>query len=249
MSTGRGHIFEESPRESPSRSPRQRRHAGGVRLGRRAGRRLARQPGCRRPRRAAAAWLQLRRVACRHLYPAGRPWRGAGRAHARAVARATHGDPRALPRERVRPLARPAGASRLRPSRKTRGRWTARPRCGASRSEAARAAARTSSSCCSFLPNASKTPVPVLLLINNRPATNTDPTRKEKSGFWPAEQVIARGYGIAAIQYGRARARQQGSLSRRRHDAVRWRGAAYRADTGARLLRGRGARAARWTIS
>ena len=51
-------------------------------------------------------------------------------------------------------------------------------------------------------PEASRAPVPVFLLINNRPATNTDPTRKEKSGFWPAEQMIARGYGIAAIQYG-----------------------------------------------
>ena len=44
--------------------------------------------------------------------------------------------------------------------------------------------------------------MPLLLLLNNRPATNTDPTRREKSGFWPAEQVIARGYGIAALQVG-----------------------------------------------
>jgi hypothetical protein len=44
--------------------------------------------------------------------------------------------------------------------------------------------------------------VPVFLLLNNRPASNTDPSRKEKSGFWPAEQVIARGYGIAALQVG-----------------------------------------------
>jgi hypothetical protein len=51
-----------------------------------------------------------------------------------------------------------------------------------------------------FLPNRVKGPVPVLLLLNNRPATNTDPTRKEKSGFWPAEQVISRNYGIAALQ-------------------------------------------------
>jgi hypothetical protein len=53
-----------------------------------------------------------------------------------------------------------------------------------------------------FLPNGRTGAVPVFLLINNRPATNTDPTRREKSGFWPAEQVIARGYGIAALQYG-----------------------------------------------
>lgn len=51
-----------------------------------------------------------------------------------------------------------------------------------------------------FLPNEPKTPAPVFLLINNRGPENTDPTRREKSGFWPAEEVIARGYGIAAIQ-------------------------------------------------
>lgn len=51
-----------------------------------------------------------------------------------------------------------------------------------------------------FLPNAGTKPVPLVLLLNNRPRTNTDPTRKEKSGFWPAEEVIARGYGIAALQ-------------------------------------------------
>ncbi len=52
-----------------------------------------------------------------------------------------------------------------------------------------------------FLPNKPSGPRPVFLLINNRPPSNTDPTRKEKSGFWPAEQVIARGYGIAAFHY------------------------------------------------
>lgn len=52
-----------------------------------------------------------------------------------------------------------------------------------------------------FLPNKPSRAVPVFLLINNRPPSNTDPSRKEKSGFWPAEQVIARGYGIAAFHY------------------------------------------------
>ena len=52
-----------------------------------------------------------------------------------------------------------------------------------------------------FLPN---TPgrVPVFLFINNRETSLTDPTRTEKSGFWPAERLIARGYGIAAFHYG-----------------------------------------------
>ncbi len=51
-----------------------------------------------------------------------------------------------------------------------------------------------------FLPNARQGAVPVFLLLNNRPVSNTDPTRRELSDFWPAERVIARGYGIAAIQ-------------------------------------------------
>ena len=51
-----------------------------------------------------------------------------------------------------------------------------------------------------FLPNARAGPAPVFLLLNNRPPTNTDPTRKEKSGFWPVEEIIARGFGIAALQ-------------------------------------------------
>ena len=51
-----------------------------------------------------------------------------------------------------------------------------------------------------FLPNARPGPAPVFLLLNNRPVSNTDPTRREQSDFWPAEQVIARGYAIAAIQ-------------------------------------------------
>jgi len=52
-----------------------------------------------------------------------------------------------------------------------------------------------------FLPN-TPNPAPVFLFINNRQAALTDPSRKEKSGFWPAEQMIARGYGMATFQYG-----------------------------------------------
>lgn len=51
-----------------------------------------------------------------------------------------------------------------------------------------------------FLPNAVYEPAPLFLLMNNRGPENTDPSRQEKSGFWPAEVVIERGYGIAAIQ-------------------------------------------------
>jgi hypothetical protein len=51
-----------------------------------------------------------------------------------------------------------------------------------------------------FLPNARRGRVPVFLLLNNRAASNADPTRATRSGFWPAEDVIARGYGIASLQ-------------------------------------------------
>ena len=50
-----------------------------------------------------------------------------------------------------------------------------------------------------FVPNKVKKPVPAFLLINNRDISNIDPTRKVKSEFWPAEDVIARGYAIAAF--------------------------------------------------
>lgn len=50
-----------------------------------------------------------------------------------------------------------------------------------------------------FTPNNHKGPSPVFLLINNRPKSNTDPTRKIKSGFWPAEMAIDSGYAIAAF--------------------------------------------------
>ena len=49
-----------------------------------------------------------------------------------------------------------------------------------------------------FTPTAKKSS-PVFLLINNRPKENTDPTRKVKSEFWPAEMAIDSGYAIAAF--------------------------------------------------
>jgi hypothetical protein len=50
-----------------------------------------------------------------------------------------------------------------------------------------------------FVPNNVKKPVPVFLLIDNRGPANTDPTRMVKSEFWPAEEVIARGYAISVF--------------------------------------------------
>src|SRR5690606_16380161 len=51
-----------------------------------------------------------------------------------------------------------------------------------------------------LLPNDRQGAVPTFLLLNNRHATNTDPTRATKSPFWPVEEMLARGYGIAALQ-------------------------------------------------
>jgi len=50
-----------------------------------------------------------------------------------------------------------------------------------------------------FIPNSATKPVPAFLLICNRAADNIDFTRNKKSEFWPAEEVIARGYAIAAF--------------------------------------------------
>jgi dienelactone hydrolase len=50
-----------------------------------------------------------------------------------------------------------------------------------------------------FVPTKHERPVGCFLLICNRPPDNIDPTRAKKSPFWPAEQLIARGYAIAAF--------------------------------------------------
>ncbi len=50
-----------------------------------------------------------------------------------------------------------------------------------------------------FIPNKAPKPAPGFLLICNRGQKNIDPTRKEKSEFWPAEEAVARGYAIAAF--------------------------------------------------
>lgn len=53
-----------------------------------------------------------------------------------------------------------------------------------------------------FIPNQRAKPVPTFLLICNRSRDNIDPTRQQKSEFWPAEEAIARGYGMAAFYNG-----------------------------------------------
>ena len=50
-----------------------------------------------------------------------------------------------------------------------------------------------------FVPNAAKKPAPAFLLMCNRGRENIDPTRQQKSDFWPAEAAVERGYAIAAF--------------------------------------------------
>ena len=54
--------------------------------------------------------------------------------------------------------------------------------------------------CRLLVPKDSDGPVPVFLLINNRRPSLTDPDADHRPGFWPAEEIISRGYGVAAIQ-------------------------------------------------
>jgi hypothetical protein len=51
-----------------------------------------------------------------------------------------------------------------------------------------------------FVPNASTGPAPLFLLLNNRDRGNVDPTRNQRSEFWPVEEGIARGYAMAVFQ-------------------------------------------------
>ena len=51
-----------------------------------------------------------------------------------------------------------------------------------------------------FTPAGAKQPVPAFVLINNRKIESADPSRKEKNGFWPAEEIVARGYATAVFR-------------------------------------------------
>jgi (4-O-methyl)-D-glucuronate---lignin esterase len=50
-----------------------------------------------------------------------------------------------------------------------------------------------------FLPSKAAKPVPATLFINNRGMDSVDPTRKNKSGLWPAEMLIDSGFAVAAF--------------------------------------------------
>ncbi|HZG78913.1 MAG TPA: acetylxylan esterase, partial [Paenibacillus sp.] len=51
-----------------------------------------------------------------------------------------------------------------------------------------------------FVPvSAKERPVPAFLLINNRGSEHTDASREQRSPFWPAETIVARGFAAAAF--------------------------------------------------
>ena len=53
-----------------------------------------------------------------------------------------------------------------------------------------------------FIPRQDR-PAPAFVLICNRdPAENIDPERNAKSGFWPAEEIVSRGYAAIAFWNG-----------------------------------------------
>lgn len=51
-----------------------------------------------------------------------------------------------------------------------------------------------------FVPAKAAKPAPAFLLLNNREPGLADPERRTVSGFWPAEQLVSRGYAAAVFQ-------------------------------------------------
>lgn len=65
-------------------------------------------------------------------------------------------------------------------------------------------------------PAATTKPVPAFLLINNRAVASADPTRKEKDGFWPAEEIVARGFATAVFRTADVDPDEKGEAARAR---------------------------------
>lgn len=51
-----------------------------------------------------------------------------------------------------------------------------------------------------FVPNQRRGPIPAFLLINNRPVSSADPSRRERDDFWPVEEIVGRGYATAVFR-------------------------------------------------
>ena len=53
-----------------------------------------------------------------------------------------------------------------------------------------------------FIPKAAKPVGAFILICNRKPEENIDPERNVKSGFWPAEEIVARGYAAVTFWNG-----------------------------------------------
>lgn len=53
-----------------------------------------------------------------------------------------------------------------------------------------------------FVPNGRPAPAPALVFINHRGRGILDPTRSRKYEFWPAEEIVARGYAAVGFHAG-----------------------------------------------
>ena len=53
-----------------------------------------------------------------------------------------------------------------------------------------------------FIPKAEKPVGAFILICNRKPEENIDPERAAKTGFWPAEEIVARGYAAVAFWNG-----------------------------------------------
>jgi hypothetical protein len=76
-----------------------------------------------------------------------------------------------------------------------------------------------------LIPNGGSGPVPAFVLINTRPVGRADPTRKRIDPFWPAEELIARGYAAAVFQADEVDPDKPGDAARAKGVRNVWSGA------------------------
>ena len=81
-------------------------------------------------------------------------------------------------------------------------------------------------------PKGAKGPAPAFVMINNRPVSSADPTRAQKNGFWPAEEIVARRYATAVFRTGDVDPDEDGPAARARGVRGVWPGGGGRVADG-----------------